>query len=197
MDFSSKWFTGHKVARLCTAVFFASVHQGDGNIHSKSVHSNESNCFFHNRSGVSLTWTKLALKFFVPSLYLLEIDLFVFKVFLRSKDVCGVVKSHLDLGGGRLVAKLCPTLVTPWTAAHQAPQSMEFPRQEYWRGLPFPSPGDLPDPGIEPWSPILQPDSLPTALGPGRPPRNSALPKVSSARVPGPRRQNLELPGVL
>ena len=68
---------------------FASVHQGDGNIHSKSVHSNESNCFFHNRSGVSLTWTKLALKFFVPSLYLLEIDLFVFKVFLRSKDVCG------------------------------------------------------------------------------------------------------------
>ena len=108
-----------------------------------------------------------------------------------------VVKSHLDLGGGRLVAKLCPTRVTPWTADHQAPQSMEFPRQEYWRGLPFPSPGDLPDPGIEPRSPILQADSLPTALGPGRPLRNSALPKVSSARLPGPRRQNLELPGVL
>ena len=45
---------------------------------------------------------------------------------------------------------------TPWTVAHQAPLSMEFSRQEYWRGLPFPSPGDLPDPGIEPVSPALQ-----------------------------------------
>ena len=42
----------------------------------------------------------------------------------------------------------------PWTAAHQAPLSMEFSRQEYWIGLPFPSPGDLPDPGIEPTSPV-------------------------------------------
>ena len=41
---------------------------------------------------------------------------------------------------------------TPWTVAHQAPLSMEFFRQEYWSGLPFPSPGDLPDPGIEPMS---------------------------------------------
>ena len=40
--------------------------------------------------------------------------------------------------------------VTPWTVAHQVPPSMEFSRQEYWSGLPFPSPGDLPDPGIEP-----------------------------------------------
>ena len=40
--------------------------------------------------------------------------------------------------------------VTPWTVAHQVPLSMGFPRQEYWRGLPFPSPGDLPNPGIEP-----------------------------------------------
>ena len=45
---------------------------------------------------------------------------------------------------------------TPWTVAYQAPQSMGFSRQEYWSGLPFPSPGDLPDPGIEPWSPALQ-----------------------------------------
>ena len=42
---------------------------------------------------------------------------------------------------------------SPWTVAHQAPPSMEFSRQEYWSGLPFPSPGDLPDPGIEPGSP--------------------------------------------
>ena len=52
--------------------------------------------------------------------------------------------------------------VTPWTVAHQAPPSMEFSRQEYWGGLPFPSPGDLPNPGIEPGSPALQVDSLPT-----------------------------------
>ena len=53
-------------------------------------------------------------------------------------------------------------LATPWTAAHQAPPSMGFSRQEYWSGLPFPSPGDLPHPGMEPGSPALQADSLPT-----------------------------------
>ena len=51
--------------------------------------------------------------------------------------------------------------VTPWTVAHQAPLSMEFCRQEYWSGLPFPSLGDLPDPGIEPMSPALAGNSLP------------------------------------
>ena len=44
---------------------------------------------------------------------------------------------------------------TPWTVAYQAPPSMGFSRQEYWNGSPFPSPGDLPDPGIEPRSPAL------------------------------------------
>ena len=50
--------------------------------------------------------------------------------------------------------------VTPWTAAHQALLSMGFSRQEYWSGLPFPSPRDLPDSGIKPKSPALQADSL-------------------------------------
>ena len=50
--------------------------------------------------------------------------------------------------------------VTPWTVAYQTPPSMGFSRQEYWSGLPFPSPGDLPDPGIEPRSPALQADPL-------------------------------------
>ena len=50
---------------------------------------------------------------------------------------------------------------TPWTVAHQAPLSMGFPRQEYWSGLPFLSPGDLPDPRIKPVSPTWQADSLP------------------------------------
>jgi hypothetical protein len=52
--------------------------------------------------------------------------------------------------------------VTPWTAAYQAPPSMGFSRQEYWSGVPFPSPGDLPDPGIKPGSPALQADALPS-----------------------------------
>ena len=47
------------------------------------------------------------------------------------------------------------SFVIPWTVAHQDPLSVGFPRQEYWSGLPFPSPADLPDPGIEPTSPEL------------------------------------------
>ena len=62
--------------------------------------------------------------------------------------------------GGGLVAKSClsnlMTLATSWTVACQAPLSMGFSRQEYWSGLPFSSPGDLPDPGIKPRSPALQ-----------------------------------------
>ena len=49
---------------------------------------------------------------------------------------------------------------TPWTVTYQASLSMGFSRQEYWSGLPFPSPGDLPDPGIEPRSPALEADAL-------------------------------------
>ena len=52
-------------------------------------------------------------------------------------------------------AQSYPTLCNPWTVGHQAPLSMGFSRQEYWTGLPFPPPGDLPDPGIEPASPAL------------------------------------------
>ena len=57
--------------------------------------------------------------------------------------------------------------VIPWTVACQAPPSMGFSRQEYWSGVPFPSPGDLPDPGIEPWSPVCQADAL-TSESPGK-----------------------------
>ena len=61
---------------------------------------------------------------------------------------------------------------TPWTVAHQAPPSMGFSRQEYWSGLPFPSPGDIPDPGIEPMSPALRADAFRDrlmAIGDGKP----------------------------
>ena len=57
---------------------------------------------------------------------------------------------------------------TPWPVAYQSSQSMEFFRQEYWSGLPFPSPGDLPDPGMEPGSPALEADAL-TSEPPGKP----------------------------
>ena len=63
-------------------------------------------------------------------------------------------------GGGGLVAKSCPTLATPWTVACQVLCPWGFSRQEYWNGLPFPSPGDLPDPGIKPGSSKLQEGSL-------------------------------------
>ena len=71
-----------------------------------------------------------------------------------------MVVSH----GSDLVAKSCPTLETPWTTGCQASMSMGFSRQEYWSGLQFPSPGDLPDPGIEPGFAEWQADSLPTEL---------------------------------
>ena len=57
---------------------------------------------------------------------------------------------------------LVQLFATPWTVAYQAPPSMEFSRQEYWSGLPFPSPRDLSDSGIEPQSPALQADTLPS-----------------------------------
>ena len=63
--------------------------------------------------------------------------------------------------GRASVAKLCLTFATPWTVACQASLFMGFPRPEYWSGLPFPSPGDLPNPGMERGSPMLQVDSLP------------------------------------
>ena len=78
---------------------------------------------------------------------------------------------------GGLVTESCLTLVTPWTVAHQVPLSMGFSRQEYWSGLPFPSPGDLPDPGIGPTSPALQADSLPPE-SPGKPYTLLTLPAV-------------------
>ena len=67
-----------------------------------------------------------------------------------------------------LLSVVSDSFVTQWTAAHQVPLSMGFSRQEYWSGLPFPSPGDLPDPEIKFKSPILQADSLPSET-PGKP----------------------------
>ena len=75
---------------------------------------------------------------------------------------------HTTLGGGGgFVTKSCPTLATSWAVARQATLFTGFSRQGFWSGLPFPSPGDLPNPGIEPESPALQEVSLLTEL-PGK-----------------------------
>ena len=63
--------------------------------------------------------------------------------------------------------------MTPWTVAHQTPLSMAFSGQKFWRGWPFPAPGDLPKPGIEPGSPALQADSLLS-----EPPRKPCLRRI-------------------
>ena len=76
------------------------------------------------------------------------------------------------------VAQSCPTLYDPVDCTYQAPPSMGFSRQEFWSGLPFPSPGDLPNPGIEPRSPALWVDSLLSELPFS--PRLFFLPFISS-----------------
>ena len=76
-----------------------------------------------------------------------------------------------------LVTQSCPTLCDPKTLAHQPPLFMELSRQEYWSGLPFSSPGDLPDSGIEPRSPALKVDSLPSE-SPGKP-KNTGVGNLS------------------
>ena len=78
--------------------------------------------------------------------------------------------NHTDMLLSKRVKSLSHVqlFATPWTVTYQAPPSVGFSRQEYWSGLPFPSPGDLPDPGIEPGSPALQADAL-TSEPPGKP----------------------------
>ena len=82
--------------------------------------------------------------------------------------------------------------VTPWTVAYQASPSMGFSRQEYWSGLPFPSPGDLPNPGIEPGSPAWQADALPSEP----PGKSSTLLSSFSTRFIAPLRQLFILEGL-
>ena len=103
-------------------------------------------------------------------------DLYVIAIFKKitaDGDCSHEIKDACSLQGkekkrkGKLLSRV-RLFVTPWTVAYQAALSMGFSRQEYWSGLPFPSPGDLPSPRIEPRSPMLQADSLPSEP-PGKP----------------------------
>ena len=96
------------------------------------------------------------------------------------EGACGPTESSADHIHQVPVAQPCPTLCDAVTVAHQAPLSRRFSRQGYWSGLPFPSPGDLPNPGIEPRSPALLADSLPTELR-GKPTRELIYTTVGKA----------------
>ena len=88
----------------------------------------------------------------------------------RVLQLRGMVRTTKGMGiAGSGSGNFVQLFVTPWTVAHQAPLSMGFSRQEYWSRLPCPSPEDLPDPRIEPGSPALQVDSLPSELQRHRP----------------------------
>ena len=104
---------------------------------------------------------------------------------IKPTEISGrrLIKLHYSAKGEELPspeqrkclrAQSCPTLVTPWIIAHQVHLSMGFPRQEYWSGLPFPTPEDLPAPGIKPAS--LSPPALAnvlfTTVSPGKPTEN-------------------------
>ena len=77
---------------------------------------------------------------------------------------CFITNELSSLNDKLFVAQLCPTLWDPMDPSLPGSSVLEFSRQEYWSGLPFPSPGDLPDPGIETRSPVLQADSLSSEL---------------------------------
>ena len=93
----------------------------------------------------------------LSSTFLRRVNTFIIRLYVSSSNKF-IVKS---LSRVQLFA-------TPWTVAYQPPPSMGFSRQECWSGLPFPSPGDLLNPGIEPGSPALQADTLPSEP-PGKP----------------------------
>ena len=86
--------------------------------------------------------------------------------YILNLYIFGWLLSLKYIGGGGLVAKSCPALATPWIVAYQTALSRGFSRQEFWSGLPFPPPWGLSNPGINPGSPALQADSLPTELKP-------------------------------
>ena len=112
---------------------------------------------FHSHWALGFYWGKTQFLFHMEMQPFISKYEFCCRLF--QKPFFSPLRKSITLS---FVAKLCPTLASPWTVACQAPLSMGFSRQDYSSGLPFPSPGHLPDPGIKPRSPALQTDSLPT-----------------------------------
>ena len=135
--------------------------------------ANTANAFFKDKAQCWKTWAKQEV-----------IPLLLWKVYnlagwFKSEDFkirgvsCLKINSRIAFSSSScnkhaFMLSHVRLFATPWTVAHQAPLSMEFSRREYWSGWPFPSPGDLPDPGIENRSPELQADSL-LSEPPGKP----------------------------
>ena len=86
------------------------------------------------------------------------------KINVKTNDIQGSKSFHSDFNYVYVIHSDVSNSATSWTVAFQAPLFLEFSRQEHWSGLPFPSPGDHPDPGIKPRSPALQADALPSEL---------------------------------
>ena len=115
---------------------------------------------FRKNDNVFLVFFISGVSYSIPlSSFSILIEVTVISQWLWYIHVCTCV--HVC---GGLVFRSCLTLEIPLTGARQAPLSMGFSRQEHWSELPFPSPGYLPDPGIEPGSPVLEIDDLPTEL---------------------------------
>ena len=102
------------------------------------------------------------------SLWIMPLETFMYWFLCRPmlsflRDIYIYIYIYIYQSVKHVIHSSCVWLcVTPWTVAHPAPLFMGFSRQEYWSGLPFPSPEDLPSPGIKPRSPALQADSLPS-----------------------------------
>ena len=118
---------------------------------------------YESERGEWKSWLKTQhLENLVPSLHGKYMGFWGGSKIIADGDCSHEIKRHLLLGRKVKVKLLSHVrlFATPWTIAHQAPPSMGFSRQEYWSGLPFPSPEDLPNPGIEPRSPALRADAL-------------------------------------
>ena len=123
---------------MCVKVFYSGLVQ----ITKKGVIVPFFPSFIYIHEYLTLTCIIMTMILYFPPISNVEMGLWLFKMLPESESESEVSQS-------------CGLFVTPWTAAYQAPLSIGFSRQEYWSGLPFPSPGGLPDPGIEPRSPVL------------------------------------------
>ena len=121
----------------------------------KLIHMDLANDIYKQPQKFNLHKLDILMKFKIEEFSVVSTSIFDSPIILRSISYFIMYALHTCS-----VTQLCLTLCKPMTVAHQVPLSMKFSRQEYWCGLPFNSPGDLPNSGIEPRSPALQADAL-------------------------------------